>query len=319
MNMKKNVVLLSLAILSTFVLLSQTSAANPPANAEELVAQHLDSIASAAVRTGLKTRLVRGPVRFNILNGASGYIDGTGVLVSDGRKFQLMMKLQNNDYRGEQFVFDGDKDKVALSTAQKSRSNFGNFVFVQNAVLQEGLLGGTLTTAWPLLKLDDRKAKLSFGGVKKIDGQEVYDLRYRPHKSTDVEIHLYFDTQNLRHVASVYSLSVTQGLAGDTPGVSGTGLPNAGSAAGGNFPAGGTAGIPSSTETNQARQQQNRYLLKEKFTDFTTTDGVTLPTHYEIQFTQELQTGSTTVSDWDLKPLDISNNAPVDGRNFDVK
>ncbi|MBI3476773.1 MAG: hypothetical protein HY010_13655 [Acidobacteria bacterium] len=318
MNIRKNAALATL-ILSTFVLFGQASAANPPANAEELIAQHLDSIASGTVRAGLKTRVVQGPVRFSILNGASGSLEGKAAIVSDGKKFQVMMKLQNNDYRGEQFVYDGDKDKVALSTAQKSRSNLGNFVFVQNAVLQEGLLGGALTTSWPLLKIDERKPKLSFGGLKKLDGQELYDLRYRPKKNSDLEIHLYFDPQTYRHVATVYSLSVTQGLAGDTPVASGTGLPNAGSAAGGNFPAGGTAGIPSSTETNQARQQQNRYLLKEKFSEFTTVDGVTLPTHYDIQFTQELQTGSSTLSDWDLKGLDIASNVTVDARNFDVK
>ncbi|MGA9496223.1 MAG: hypothetical protein WBV41_10220, partial [Terriglobales bacterium] len=76
---------------------------------------------------------------------------------------------------------------------------------------------------------------------------------------------------------------------------------------------GGTA------ETAAARQQLTRYRLQEKFSDFKTADGVTLPTHYDIQFTQELQNGKTTLSDWDMKGVDVSNNTPVDARNFEVK
>jgi hypothetical protein len=161
-------------------------------------------------------------------------------------------------------------------------------VFVQDAVVREGLLGGVLSTAWPLLNLNDRKAKLSFDGVKKMDGQELYELRYRPRKSTDLEINLYFDPQTCRHVETTYSYSVSQSL---------------------------TEG----GETSVARQQQNRYRLTEKFSDFKTVDGVTLPTHDDIQFSQELQGGHTSLTEWDLKGLDVSSNIAVDPRNFEVK
>jgi hypothetical protein len=313
MNLKKNATIAALVVLcSAFALVSKGLAGNPPANADELVAQHLDSIASPTVRAGLKTRVAQAPVRFTILNASVGALEGKAVLVSDGKKLQFMMKLQNNEYRGEQFIFDGDKDKVAFSTARQTRSAFGSFVFVQNAVVQEGLLGGVLTTAWPLLKLDERKAKLSFEGLKKVDGQQLYDLRYRPHKNTDLEIHLYFDPETHRHVETTYSYSVSQGLTSMDPSTMNSGNPFPGSDT---IPVGGTG----SPETAQARQQQNRYRLQEKFSDFKTVDGVTLPTHYDIQFTQELQNGRTTLSDWDLKGLDVSNNVPVDPRNFEVK
>src|ERR1700730_6928873 len=151
MNKNENA---TIAVLVLFglasVLVSQALAANPPANADELVAQHLDSIASSAVRAGVKTRVAQGPVHFTILVGGAGTLDGKAFLVSEGKKVQFMMKLPNNEYRGEQFVFDGEKDKVAFSSAQQARSAFGNFVFVQDAVIREGLLGGVLSTAWPL-------------------------------------------------------------------------------------------------------------------------------------------------------------------------
>ena len=179
-------------------------------------------------------------------------------------------------------------------------------------MLREGLLGGVLTTAWPLLNLDDRKAKLTVEGLKKVDGEEVYDVRYRPHKSTDLEIHLYFDPRSHRHVETAYSYSVSQGLTSMDPSMQNSGSPFPGSDT---IPVGGTG----SPETAQARQQQNRFRLVEKFSDFKTVDGVTLPTHYNIQFSQELQNGRTTLSEWDVKSLEVSNNAPVDARNFEVK
>jgi hypothetical protein len=232
--------------------------------------------------------VAQGPLRYTILVGGAGFLDGKAQIASDGQKLVFMMKLPNNEYHGEQFVFDGDKDKVAFSTARQTRSSLGNFVFVQDAVIREGLLGGVLTTAWPLLNLNQRKAKLSFDGLKKMDGQELYELRYRPHKNSDLEINLYFDPQTYRHVETTYSYSVSEVL---------------------------TLG----GETAVARQVPNRYRLTEKFSDFKTVDGVTLPTHDNIQFSEELQNGRTTLNEWDLKGLDVSNNVPVGPRNFEVK
>ncbi|MGA8538477.1 MAG: hypothetical protein WB566_03215 [Terriglobales bacterium] len=312
--MKKNAAITTLVLCSVFMQVSKAPAANPPTSADELVAKHLDSIASPAIRAGQKTRVAQAPVHFAILVGGAGSLDGKAFLVSDGKKLQLMMKLPNNEYRGEQFVFDGEKDKVAFSGVRQNRSAFGNFVFVENAVIQEGLLGGVLTTAWPLLNLDERKPKLNFDGLKKIDGQELYELHYRPHKNSDLEIHLYFDPQTYHHVETTYSYSSSENFAnlapstavGNTPSVSG-GVPVAGSL------------TKETAELASARQYLNRYRLTEKFSDFKTTDGVTLPTHYDIQFSQELQNGKTTLNDWDLKGLEVSNNMPVDARNFDVK
>ncbi len=315
-NMKKKAKIAALALLWAALGVSAAVAANSVTTSDELVAQHLDSIADAKVRTGLKTRVVQGPVHYTILVGGVGTQDGKTQIASEGKKLVFMMKLPNNQYRGEQFIFDGEKDKVAFSTAQQTRSAFGNLVFVQDAVIREGLLGGVLTTAWPLLNLDQRKAKLSFDGLKKIDGQELYDLRYQPHKNTDLEIHLYFDPQTYHHVMTTYTYSVSQGFANLAPSTAVGNPPSSGGIGGTPSPGTQTGGT---AETAAARLQLTRYRLQEKFSDFKTVDGVTLPTHYDIQFTQELQNGRTTLSDWDMKGVDVSNNMPVDARNFEVK
>jgi hypothetical protein len=209
MGLSRNAAIVLTALLWSGSGLIDRALATTPTNTDELISHHLDSIASPAIRARFKTRVAQGPVKFKVLVGGARVLDGKAFLVSEGRKLQFTMELPNNDYRGEQFVFDGEKFKVAASTVRQGRSALGNFVLVQNAVVQEGLLGGVLSTAWPLLHVDERKAKLSLRGLKKIDGQNLYDVDYRPRKSSDLEIHLYFDPQTYRHVKTVYSYSVS--------------------------------------------------------------------------------------------------------------
>jgi hypothetical protein len=314
----KNVQIVALAVACFAFGFAKLPAANTVSGPDELVAQHLDSIANAKERAGLKSRVVQGPVEFRILVGGAGVLDGKAVLVSEGKKFQFMMKLPNNEYKGEQFIFNGDKDSVAFSTSQQSRSALGSFMFVQDAAIREGLWGGELSTAWPLLNLGERKAKLNFDGLKKVDGQELYEVHYRPHKNSDLDIQLYFDPQSYHHVRTVYSYSTSTSFANLAPS---TAVGNAPSITGGadGVAVGGSQGAGGTAETAAARQVPNRYRLVEKFSEFKTVDGVTLPTHYNIQFSQELQNGRTTLSDWDMKGLEVSNNLSVDAKAFEVK
>ncbi|MGB9199277.1 MAG: hypothetical protein WCB53_20310, partial [Terriglobales bacterium] len=303
--MKNNAQRAAVALMWLAFAASQLPAANTVNNADELLAQHLESIAKAQDRAALKSRVVQGPVEFRILVGGAGVLDGKAFLVSEGKKFQFMMKLPNNEYKGEQFIFNGDKDSVAFSTAAQSRSSFGNFMFVQDAAIREGLWGGELSTAWPLLNLGERKAKLSFEGLKKVDGQDLYEVRYQPHKSTDLEIQIYFDPQTGHHVRTIYSYSSSSSFANLAPS---TAVGNGPSLGGGGTAVSSSQGAGGTAETAAARQFPNRYRLVEKFSDFKSVDGVTLPTHYDIQFSQELQNGKTTLSDWDMKGLMVSNN-----------
>ena len=76
---------------------------------------------------------------------------------------------------------------------------------------------------------------------------------------------------------------------------------------------------PASAEASQTRQQQTRYSVEERFDDFKMVDGLTLPNHYTIHFTQELPSGTTTILDWDTKATRIVENPELDPRNFHVK
>ena len=283
---------------------------------EDIVAKHLDSIGTAQARGAAKSRVVEGTVTYRILVGGAGNSDGKSVLVSENEKLHFMMKLNNTQYRGEQFIYDGNKDEISFSNANQSRSAFGDFVRLQDIVLREGLLGGTLSTAWPLYDLNERKAKLSFEGTKKIDGKDLYQLRYKPKKSTDADIFLYFDPQTFQHVMTVYSVRLRAPLGNVDPQLANSVPANTGDI-GPNLPA--TGGIVGDTnETATAHQSETRYRLEERFSEFEAFNGLNLPTHYTIQFSQEGGNRST-LTEWAITASQITNGTGVDERNFAVK
>jgi hypothetical protein len=70
------------------------------------------------------------------------------------------------------------------------------------------------------------------------------------------------------------------------------------------------------TETLNPRQEQNRYRIEERFNDFKSVDGLTLPSKYDLRFTEELQNGFTQSLEWDITTTRIENNISLDPRNF---
>jgi len=253
---------------------------------EELITRHLDSLGSKEARTAAKTRAVQGTAVYRILVGGGGTAEGKTGIVSDGRKFRFMMKFQT-DYRGETFVSDGEAVKVAFSNSNQSRSPLASFVTTYDVIIRDGLLGGVLSTGWALLNLPEHEPKLVYEGLKKVDGQQVHQLRYLPRKHTEAEVLLYFDAETFRHVKTVYSISI--------------------------------GNLPGDTIVSSVNLRAERSSLEEWFSDFKTVDGLTLPTHWKLQFTRELPNGSTTISEWDLKEDQITNNMGLDPRNFELK
>lgn len=271
---------------------------------EELVAKHLDSIGTADARKGIKSRVVQGTAQYTILVGGAGTQEGKAVLVSEQNKIHLLFKFPNNIYRGEQIVTDGSRIEVAATTAQKTRSALGTYLYTQDAAIRDGLLGGVLSTAWPLLDPDVHKAKLSYLGLKTIDGKQLHDLHYRPKKGSDQEIDLFFEPDTFRHVLTIYKLSISQHLVSQE------------------YQTAGGAVIPSQTlgassDAAQAGQQATtRYRVEERFSDFKTADGLTLPSHYNLHFTSEQQSGATTVNEWNVSFGEVMENPQLDPKNF---
>ncbi len=274
---------------------------------EDVVTRHLDSIGRADTRAAAKSRIVQGTAQFKIRVGGGGELAGTSALVSEGQKSVLMVKFSNNDYRGEQFVTDGDKVSVASTTSNHKWSDFGEFVRSQDQIVREGLLGGTLTTAWALLNLTENKARLSFDGERKVDGRPAYQLSYHSKKRDDLTVHLYFDPETYQHIMTTYSVTLASGLGGFVASIS--------DQAGLTTP----SNAPGADVTQSSKQKETRYTIEERFSDFKTAEGLTLPTKYVIRFTEELQNGTTKLYEWDISADEVSNNRSLDARNFQIK
>jgi hypothetical protein len=177
-------------------------------------------------------------------------------------------------------------------------SSLGQFVLSNNEIITDGLWGGTLSTAWPLAHLNERHARLKYQGLKKVDGRELYRVDYVLSKHTTMEIQLYFEPETFRHVMTIYSLTISPPIA--------------------------------RTDIATARQQETHYLLQERFSDFKVFDGLTLPTHWTIQFTSDVPevsisggtrfgASNTVITEFDATIGEIAHNVQLDPKNFEVK
>ena len=168
-----------------------TAVAGTDLKPEELIKRHLESVGTPTARAAAQSHLVEGAATYKMLVGGSGQIRGKAVFVSQGRKLHLLLKINTVEYRGEQFICDGDSTSVAGTYSDKSRSDLGEFLRSQDVLLREGLLGGTLSTAWPLLDEGSWKGRVSYEGIKKVEGRELHALHYRPKKSSDLNVMLH--------------------------------------------------------------------------------------------------------------------------------
>ena len=277
----------SFVVLISFLLVVPVALTASDVTPDDVVAKHLQSLGSAQARASIKSRVVEGTATYKLLVGGSGQLVGKAGLASEGRKVRMVLKFNDPKYSGEQFIYDGERTSVAGTYADKSYSDLSEFIKGQDAPLREGLLGGVLTTAWPLLDVQERKAKLTYEGIKKFEGHELQVMRYRPKKSTDLEILLYFEPETFRHVMTSYQVSIRAGIG--------------------------------ASEVESAQQQETRYRIEERFSDFQNSDGLTLPFHYELRFTKELQNGFTKLLEWDATVTRVLNNVSLDPRNFQIK
>jgi len=261
------------------------SSTNP--SPDDIVTRNLDSIARADVRAAEKSRVVRGNLQFHILVGGSGGANGAWDLVSSGRDLDLVMQFGLGDWRGEQFTFNGSKVGIALPTASHHRSVFGEFIASQDFLVKEGLLGGELGTGWALKNLATTGGQLQNRGIKKIDGKELLAFQYSSKHSSDMQVFLYFDPETGRHLHTIYTMNRTEGPTGDI--------------------------------RSTPYQREIKYRMEERFSDFRTGNGITLPTHYDLQWSEERQNGSTRLFDWDLTATQIFHDVPLDPANFEIK
>jgi hypothetical protein len=255
-------------------------------SAEDIVVRHLASIGQPEIVQGRESYALQGTCRYRILSGGGkADLSGTAQLVSSGSSLNFIVNFGGGNYNGEQFVTDGNKATTAHSVPG-TRYPLAEFLYAQKAILTEGLFGGVMTTAWPLLELTRKEPRLRSRGLEKVSGEELYELEYRMRRGGgDLRIRLYFSPDNFRHVLTTYEMSITAQL--------------------------GASPIES------ARQRTSRYKLEERFEEFKDFEGLTLPSRWVIQFSQQ-ETKNASLHEWAVEFAQSGYNQQIPDKFFSV-
>lgn len=269
------------------LLAASPAGAGPGAKPEDIVAQHLQAIATPEARAAVKSRAVQGSLRFKVTRGGAGESPGVWQLLSEERRSKFVMKFGDNHWWGEQFVSDGDRASFATATLSHTWSPLGAFVKGQDFIVKDGLLGGELGVGWVLDHLDRHHVRLEYAGIQKTDGRGLQVIEYVSKDNGNMIVKFYFEPETHHHVMTVYSL-----------------LRDA---------------IIAHNDIDNAHQFSDRRTLEERFGDFQTDNGTTLPRKYGLRYIQLLQDGTTEVYDWDLSVDKIVENPILAPSNFQVK
>jgi hypothetical protein len=252
---------------------------------EELVAKHLDSIGTPEARAAVRNRVATGVGQVVFRLPSTGLKQGNADMVSEGKKLRIWMVFNANDYPSEQFCYDGNK--VTVSQIQPGiRAYLATFIYQYDVLVKEGLLGGSMSTAWCLLDVAGRQPKMDYNGLKKVDGKQMHEIRYRAKKgASDMIVSLHFDPETFRHVHTEYRLVQPANMA-DNPAAS-------------------------------SGQHDTIYHIEETFSDFKTVDALTVPHSWKVTFSREGM-GATILCEDNLGISRILHNQTLDPKMFIV-
>ena len=251
--------------------------------AEEVIASHLESIGTAEARSAFKSLVAQGIVIGTYRVGGSGTDKGGAVMASQGPMSLIGFLFKQPEF-SEKMAFDGQK--LTLGEYRPgTRTRFGDFLRTHDVVFREGLIGGTLSTAWPFRDMNAPKGKLQYLGTKNVNDRKAYVLSYEPRTGGNLDIKLYFDAQTFQHLRTEYH----QEFAG-----------------------------PSVTNPSKAaRQKGTRFKLTEDFSDFRREANLVLPHNYKLQLTIDTE-GDPLLQDWVVTLTQFLFNKTLDAKQFDL-
>lgn len=265
----------SLALLGLLAALAPAAARDEKLTSDELVTRHLASLGAPEALAAVSSRIAEGTASLRVAVGGSATIGGRLLFFSAGRQMRASLAFSAADYRGESLAFDGQKTDIGFMMPGR-RSDLGTFLSKYDVILREGLLGGALSTAWPLLELQGRKAKLKYEGLKKVEGRQLHQVSYRMDKGQgDIRIVLRFDPETFQHVGTRYNLTLASTMSPDI--------------------------------TASSKEQETHYDLEESFEGFQAFAGVTLPTRWTLRFGAQLR-NRTSLWIWDSAVEKVRHN-----------
>jgi hypothetical protein len=206
----------------------------------------------------------------------AGAVDGTFEMLSTSDTSHWNLRFGIPTYEGESIAFDGRQVDVGFAQRRtNTRSALGLFLTTYGVIVRDGLLGGVLNRRWPLRDLAAREAKLSYDGLKKLDGVELHRVRYRfTRNQGDLTAHLYFEPDSFRHVASVYSATRSQDAL---------------------------------SPQSMSPQADELFTLSEKFSGFDASAGGAVPKGWLVHYARR---GSTTIEwNYECKVQSVANGS----------
>lgn len=274
------------AIILTLIFLANVSASVTPVadkvKPEELVAKHIEAIGTAEARSLNRSRIVAGTSLMNLRAGGRGNVSGPALLASQKNRVLLKAEFNSPSYPFEKFGFDGKK-LHAKQYAPGVRSPLAEFFLSHEALFSEGLVGGTLSSAWPLLNLADRSPKLQYAGTDKVDGRQAHKLKYLPREGTELKITIFIDAETYHHLRTEYERVIAAPM-GATPGAS-------------------------------ASMREMRYTFVENFRDFRAEGGLTLPHTYTIEYSVS-KLNNPIALDWTFTLTRFTFDYPIQEKEF---
>jgi hypothetical protein len=271
-------------LLVALSLVSLPSSATDKLKPEDLVAKHLESIGTASARAAIVTRIIAGTSQVIFRTPPPGQAVGRAVLASQGLKNLVGMSFPSPVYPREELGFNGNTF-IAAYVTPGVRSSLGGFLMTNDLIFKQGLMGGTLSSAWPLLDLNARRPQLEYAGTRKVDDRTLHELKYQPRGGSELQIRLFFDQENFRHVRTEYERV-----------------------------------IAASTGTRayaNGQEREIRYKMVEEFSDFKKEGELNLPHTYKIKLAVDSQNG-TFLADWVMTLTQFSFNQKIDPTTFSI-
>jgi hypothetical protein len=252
--------------------------------AEDVVAKHLAAIGPADALAAVKSIIAIGNCKSFSRMSSIRELGGVSQLASEGDKVLLAMLFDSTIYPFEKVGYNGQTQTVSILPDGK-RSFLVNFLASHDAPFKQGLIGGVLSTAWPLLNVGPDMPKLSYSGLDKINDRKVHKLKYDLRKSSGLQISLFFDAETFQHVRTEYQFSISARM-----------------------------GV---REELSVSQRESRYKLVEDFSAFKPEGKLTLPHMYKISYAIEEQ-NTTQELYWTVNFSRFVFNEPIDIKAFSV-
>lgn len=251
--------------------------------AEEVIASHLESIGKPEARSAFKSVVAQGAVTGTIRVGGSGTSKGGAVMASQGPMSLIGFIFGQQEQANEKMAFNGRK--LTLGELRPGeRTRFAGFLLTHDIVFREGLIGGTLSTAWPFLNTEGH-GKVQYLGTKKVGDRKAHVLSYEPRNGGNLDIKIYFDAETFQHVRTEYQQEF------DAPTVT--------------------------TPKLAAIQRGTRLKMTEEFSDFRSESNLVLPHTYKIQLTFDTD-HNPLLQDWVVTLSQFLFNKTLDAKQFDI-